>query len=146
MFRWFRDALSSWVRISDRIESLTLAVHDLATAAVNDESLGARVAALELELDKREAKADAVLMKAEGQLKAARAAEERARRLGESSAGDWEGGEGLPPEILQAYQDAGLRLNDGAGGEEGEVPAVSGGMAPAPRGKEAALNRKWKRG
>lgn len=146
MIRWFRNVSESLREISSALGGLLESVHALSMPGPTDQDLAGRVAALERELERRHAEAEGLLLKARGKHDAARAAEERARRL--ASRGPEEsddGGELDEDTIRRAYAEAGVSLADGDGSEEEGLPAVPGGMARRQASKRSAYDAKWGR-
>lgn len=142
MISYFRNVLAELRLICAALGELVDAVHALNTRGADTTALDARLAALELEIDKRDARAEALLLKAEGKFKAARASEERARRLAE---GVEQSEEEELEEIRQAYADAGIPLGNGGGSGEEEVPSVPTRLGRRLESKSAAFAMKFGR-
>lgn len=142
MIQWFRDLLGELRGIRTTLGGVLEALHGLHTAGSDTSTLEARLAALELSIDKREAQAEAVLLQAEGKFKAARASEERARRLAESSEASEED---LADELIEAYTAAGFPVGNGAGSEEEEVQPVHTRMGRRRESKSSAHAMKFGR-
>lgn len=146
MIRWFRGLLSALEAIRDALGGITEAVHALRTNTDVDPALESRVADLELRLERHMAEAEALMLKAKGKFDAARASEERTRRLADSAPGVEEGEEELTEdELREAYAAAGIHL----GNAEAEPPE---GVQPLPsrmdrrrQSKQNALALKWSR-
>jgi len=140
MISWFKNVLLELRRIAEALGGLVDAVHALNIRPSEDAKLAARVADLELSVDRREAEAEALLLKAKGKFDAARAAEERTRRLAEGNA---RSDEELEESVLEAYAEAGIPLSDAPNGEEEGVPPVSTRLGRRHESKQNALSKKW---
>jgi hypothetical protein len=145
MFRSLKTLAAAVLRIGDQLERLTEAVHGANTQPSADPELERRLAALELELERRHAEAEGLLLRAKGQFDAARAAEERARRHAESAQRSEEGDELSPEELAAAYEAAGLRLDDGGGGDAEGLQPVHSRLGRRSERKAAAFAMKFSR-
>lgn len=144
MKRWFRSVLLALEGIRDALGGVVNAVHELHTEPAMDATLESRVAALERELERRHAEAEGLLLKAQGKFDAARAAEERTRRLAESAAQPGEGEEDLDEQaIIEAYEQVGLPLSDAAGSEENGMHTVPSRMETRRSSKQNAHRAKF---
>ncbi|MFG0329818.1 MAG: hypothetical protein ACF8PN_07975 [Phycisphaerales bacterium] len=142
MINWFRRLLRAVEGIAVTLGGLCDAVHALDTGAARDGALDGRVAALERELERRHAEAEGLLLKAAGKFDAARAAEERARRLAERV----ETSEDDQLDALRsAYAEAGIPLDDEGSGEGEGLHAVRNGMATRDESRANAYAMKWAR-
>lgn len=140
MFRWFRRGDAQLSDLTETLGGLGEALHALATTRTEDPSLELRVAALEREMERRHAEAEGLLLKARGKFEAARAAEERTRRLAERD----EPSEEEQLEVLrEAYAEAGVSLDDDLIGAEEGLHPVRNGVAARGQGKQAALALKF---
>lgn len=147
MFRAIKQLPSMLERIAVTLEGLIEAVHGLYELGSTDTSLVARMDDMERRVGLVVADAEAKLLQAEGKLKAARAAEERERRLAESAArrSDSDDDEFTEDEIAEAYARAGVHLPNGQpGGDQGVLPLPSG-VDARREGKARAIAAKWGR-
>ena len=142
MFDWFRNLLRTLEDLRGAVLAVVEAIHGLHTQSVDTSALETRLRAVELALDKREAEAEATLMRAEAKFKAARASEERARRLAESHE---QSDEEIADEIREAYADAGFHLGNGEGSPEEGMPAMPSRLARRQESKSAAFMMKYGR-
>lgn len=141
MFKKLTAALQALVAIAALLEQLVDAVHGLTTGGAETVDLDRRLAAVERDIERRFAESEGLLLKAKGKHDAARAAEERARRLAASA----EDSEPDLEDFAEAFQANGVLPGDApAGGDEG-VPAVRGGMAGRHASKSNAYAAKWGR-
>ncbi len=145
MFKALRAAVAALLLLPDAINSVALAVHEVGGRDGSDAALAERVRLLEVNLEMQLAEASALMVKAGSLKAAARASEERERKLAAAATRSAEvDDEELTSEELQrAYADAGIQLVHAGGGPEGEVPAVSEPLAETRRGKDAARAKKW---
>lgn len=142
MIRYFRALLSAVEAIATGLGAVCEAVHGLDTRGRHSDGLDGRVAALEREMERRHAEAEGLLLKASGKFDAARAAEERARRLADrAESGDEERLE----EIVEAYAQAGLPLHDAPNGDGETLQPVHGRVAGRHDSKSSAYAMKWGR-
>ena len=141
MRAWFRGLLREIGRIADGVDSLLGAVHGLPTGADESGALDDRVTALERAFELRMAESEGLLLKAQGRFEAARAAEERARRLAENSAP--ESPDDRLDEIVAAYEEAGVPLGNGVGGAEPELHPMPMGVEGRPSRKSEAYAMKF---
>lgn len=147
MIGWFRGTLRALQDIADSLGGVLQALHELSTAPAPDHGLESRVADLELSIERRAAEAEALLLKAQGKYDAARAAEERQRRLKESAERAAEGDPDLFEELARAQAAAGeVYQGDANGSEPGGMPALHGAVAPRLTEREGAYAAKWARG
>lgn len=142
MIRWFKDVLLALRAIVHALGGIAEAIHGLSTQSEHDAGLATRVGALELEMERRHAEAEGLLLKAKGKFDAARAAEERTRRLAN---GAEESEEELEEAIRAAYADAGIQLEHGELGQEEGVQPMRGGMASRHESKSNAHAMKYGR-
>lgn len=142
MIRWARHLLLALQAIAAAVEAAVDAIHGLSTGAEVDAGIASRVAALELEMERRHAEAEGLLLKAKGKMDAARSAEERARRLAESTPPSEE--EQLEADLAD-YEAAGLLSDNGAIGPEEPMQPVPGSMATRADSKASAYQMKWQR-
>jgi hypothetical protein len=149
MFRSIKALAAHALRIGDQLERLTEAVHGVGTQAPPDADLGRRVANLELELERRHAEAEGLLLRAKGQFDAARAAEERARKhaiRAENAVGGSDEGDELDPEEIQAaYEAAGVFADDGGGSRDEGLQPVHPRLARRAERKAGARAMKFSR-
>lgn len=139
MFRSLTRIARAIENLSETNAALLGAVHALATAAPEGSDVEPRVAALERELERRHAEAEGLLLKAQGKHDAARAAEERARRLSESAQEERE-----PIEVLaEQFEVEGLRYGDEEGSGANGVHPVPSGVAVRNPGTAAAFAMKF---
>jgi hypothetical protein len=110
-----------------------------------DPALERRIAALELELERRHAEAEGLLLAAKGKFDATRASEERARRWAQSVNGAEESDELDEEEIRAAYEAAGVPLDDGGGGGAEGMQPVSPRVARRSERKAGARAMKFSR-
>ena len=145
MFKALRATLEAIQHAAESLDSLSRSLHQLASAPSDHDALDDRLGVLESTLELRLAEGDALLIKAGSLKAAARAAEERERKLAASHSSDEERDpdEFTEEEINQAYADAGIQLEHGASGEGEEVQAVSPVLDEGRKGKSAALALKW---
>lgn len=125
------------VRISELLQPIALWAEERPYEALEE-----RVSVLERSRAIWEADMDAILKKAESTQRAARSAEERARRMARDSDGDDDGSDEIP----EAYREAVRALNGGSGQDQGvqPVPQGMGSRGPAAQERKAALTRaKW---
>lgn len=140
MFQRFRRRLAALEGIRDALGGLLEAVHELPIRSGGDAELEGRVARLELELERRHAEAEGLLLRAQGKFDAARAAEERTRRLAERAE---EGDEDELEAIRAAYEEAGVPLGDEEGSEANGVQPVPSAMEARASSKQSAYAMKW---
>ena len=134
VFRWFRQ-------LTDAIQSLTLAVVELADIQRQLGPALDRLEALEHSRHHFEAECEGMLLKADGKFKAATSAEQRERQLkkaNERRLTDPFGAEGEVP--LLEGRDPDVRV-DAEGGEAQGMPAVR--LAVASNDKAHAVRTKW---
>jgi hypothetical protein len=139
MFKNFRRALQAVVQIAQILEGLLEAVHGLSHGSATDPDVAKRLAAVEREFERRNAEAEGLLLRAKGQLDAARAAEERQRRLAERSP---ESSEPIE-ELAEAYAQGGVPQADGDDGSGQGVLALHGSLASRRDSKSNAYAMKW---
>ena len=146
MKAYFAAVLEALQAIAAALPELTAAVLGHFTEQPTDPALGARLDDLERRLSLELAEAEATRVKANGRFDAARASEERARRLAAVESGAEEGDDGGDPEaIAEAYAQLDVLPGNGAGSEAGPVFAMPSHMARARGRKDQALNAKWGR-
>lgn len=146
MFRTIKSLVRELARIADLVEGLIHSVHGLIQGDAEAGKLAERIDALERRVGLIVADAEAKLASAEGKLKAARASEERERRLAETRARNAEGDDDLSAEaIREAYAAAGLDFDDDGRSRENGVPAVPTHVDARREGKAAAIAAKWNR-
>lgn len=142
MFGNFKKAAESAQAIAQELRRARELLEAEAEAGAGTEELQHRVDRIELEIDKKLARVEALLDDAENKYRLARAAEERARHrekraeeLQEELAElDAEGMEDVPEDYLEL-----LRRHAGGGGGQGVQP-VPNGMA-APESAESIAKR-----
>jgi len=145
MFKAFRAALEALHDISSGLSDLTQAVHGLPTGPENSDALAERVAVLESTLELNMAEANGLLIKAGSLKQAARASEERERKLAaaKQESEDSLGGEFTAEEIEAAYAAAGFQPGDAVGVPPQEMQPVSPVLEGDPRRPLGALARKF---
>lgn len=126
MFSWFKELLRAVERIAIHLGRIHEYLEEGVRVGADTADLEERVGAVERELSKALADAEATYIRAESKFKAARAAEERARHHARSANGAEDGEETLTEdELVAAYEEAGIPLGD-------EAPGPEEGMQPVP--------------
>lgn len=146
MIEWAKGISRAITRAADALEALVHATQKIYIALQelggSPDGLEARIEQLERQRALWEAEIDGKLLQAENKFKAARASEERTRRLSESFGGDEDGLDELPAGIRELYR------GDAEAGREEGVPAVrpdvgsdeqAGERVPSLREKALAL-------
>lgn len=146
MFGYFTKSLRARQITATALDSIAEHLHGSFTGAPQDEALADRVGVLEVKLAATLAEAEATLVKAGAKFNAARAAEERERRLSQPPQSPEVGDDGEPydlEEAVEAMASGDLREEHaGVVPDEGLQP-VSGYMAARSRGLAAAWAMKW---
>lgn len=142
MLRGIRELLVAHKAIAATLVGIRVSMDRAREGDPNEiTDLRQRIDEVELGNAKWQAECEATLMKAEGQFKAARNAEERTKTMvnHESS----EGGAASEEEIFAAYRELGLGVppGDAEAGEAEEVPQLRGDVALGS--KEQALKMKF---
>lgn len=142
MLKRIREALQAVVAIAALLGELVDVLRDAVTHRTTDEAILQRLADVELQMQKHYAEAEGLLLKAGGHLRAARSAEERARRFAESAE---EGEEQLSEEERAALEALRLQQLDALGGPGEGVQPVRENVAAGyeGNGKAAAFRKKW---
>ena len=142
MFRKLTEIAEALDGVVAGLTDLVREVAEISKAAPVDDSLNERLQALEQGRALWEAEIDGLLLKAENQLKSARASEERTRtkaKAYEQAGGDDDQG----ALAIEEYAEQ-LRVqieNAGSGGEAGVQPVYE--AVEALTAKESAENSKW---
>lgn len=147
MINWARALLGTLKEIATALGACVAVLEAGLTVRSETSDFEQRLAALEREITKREAEAEATLVQAESRFKAARAAEERARHHARTAEVAGEGEEDLSPEeIAAAYEEAGLPLGDAEVGPEEGLHPLPSRMERRRASKSNALELKFGRG
>lgn len=146
MKRWFIRLLVALESAADSLGGINTALHGVVTDGSRGDGLEGRVSDLELRLDRQMAEAEALMLRAKGKFDAARAAEERARRLADSGSGLEDGDAFDEEEIRRAYEEAGFSLSDASSGPGEEVLPVHSRLDARRASKSNALQMKFGRG
>lgn len=141
MIRQFKQALAAIATLPGLLEGLQLAVRDLLSHLSDTGPSDERIAHLQAQVEQLAgaqhqtlAEAEAMLQRAQSQLKASRAAEERARGMMKRAQETEESEEGdeAGPDPFEEYGRA-FQAEYAQGGAENGVQPVPGAMAADPR-------------
>jgi len=122
MFKGIRELLAVQKSQAKTLAGILIAIEGAAQQDPSEiEPLRKRLESLELENAKWQAECEATLMKAEGQFKAARNAEERTKTMVNHESG--EGSVASEEQVFQAYKALGLGVSPGDA-EAGEAEGV----------------------
>ncbi len=145
MFKALRSAVDTLRAIERALDELARTIHAVPTSPPLPDGLAERVAVLESTLDLSIAEANGLLIKAGSLKAAARASEERERKLAatKQESEDSLGGEFTPQEIAEAYSAAGFQPPDANGGVQPELPGLPEPVEGSPGGRTGALAKKW---
>jgi len=138
--------LAALEAIAPALSALHESLHAAPREHPGSDLVESRLHALETTLERHMAQAEALVLRAEGQFKAARSSEERERRYAESrgpAVGSPEISEEDAAQIAAEYAQAGLFSGDEAGSHTGEVPAVPTRMGGRRAGRTSALHHKF---
>jgi len=146
MFSTWKAHISATERAAHSLQLLAEILQERPTEASQVDALSERVRTLEVTLEAQFAEAQALMVKAGSLKAAARAAEERERRLADASAspetGDPES-DLTPDQLRQAYEDAGFPVGDVDPSEGDGVPPVSNDVVYLPTARGNAARMKW---
>jgi len=146
MFRTWKAHINATERAAHSLQLLAEILQERPTEASQVDALSERVRTLEVTLEAQFAEATALMVKAGSLKAAARAAEERERRLADtppsSETGDPES-DLSPDELRQAYEDAGFPVGDVDPSGGNEVSPVPEGVVYLPTAKGNASRMKW---
>lgn len=147
MIDYFRQVLGALQSIADSLRQGPERLEASLEPSRRLQQLEAEVRSLRQERQQWLADLEGLADRAEGKLKAARAAEERSRgmmkraeALSEGDSGDEEGEEEIPEVYLQA-----IRQINAGGGEEGGVQPMREDVAPPRTPREEVTAKKWGR-
>lgn len=126
MFASLKRLSAAADRVPSLLEELRDAVHGLNTHGSHSDEIERRLAALERDVERRYAEAEALQIKAESRFAAARSSEERARRYAQSGGDDGDEEGDLDAEAFRAaLEEAGVSGYDAGGGEDQGLHALS---------------------
>lgn len=141
---------ANFKRIADGVQALTAelrGIREALDARPVDDALKGRVQALEADVAKRIAEAEALVLQAESKFKQARAAEERERHNAKRAEEAREELESLREESLDPFEAAGqawqLHQGDAEGGGSEGVSPVRNGVEIPPSPEQVAARLKF---
>lgn len=147
MIAYFRDLLQALLAIGEGVRAVGEALHGLHTDGNHADALAERVADLERAFEIRHAEAEGLLLQAKGKFDAARAAEERTRRLSKSAPSDEEEPDPFEDGLqeLEAVEAAQLHLGDEGGSELNGLHPMHTRVDSRRASRESAYAMKWGR-